>query len=196
MRDGAQQVGTQLLVFCEHRCLLACLHGAGAIERELAFAHDGVGQHPFLVRQHIGLGNDSQHAHHRGGVTRAHYAVARAHRQVDAIERRTAKRGVERRSHVGRSREQRRHLGRQMVHRRGIAHRRIGRARQQVIILGIGAVPHDRAARKARQLRGHGMHNLRLVGAALQHAVGFEHHLRTAVASSGLCQGTAQCQRD
>ena len=82
------------------------------------------------------------------------------------------------------------------MHRRDIAHRRIGRARQQVIILGIGAVPHDRAARKARQLRGHGMHNLRLVGAALQHAVGFEHHLRTAVASSGLCQGTAQCQRD
>ena len=83
-----------------------------------------------------------------------------------------------------------------MVHRRGIAHRRIRRARQQVIILGIGAVPHDRAARKARQLRCHGMHDLRLIGTTLQHAVGFEHHLRTAVASSGLGQGAAQRQRN
>ena len=40
------------------------------------------------------------------------------------------------------------------MQRRGIAHGRIRRARQQVIALGVGAVPHDRTARKTRQLRG------------------------------------------
>ena len=80
VRDRAQQIGAQLFVFGEHRRLLASLHGAGAIECQLAFAHDGIGKCPFLVRQHVGLGNDSQHANHRGGVARAHEAVARANR--------------------------------------------------------------------------------------------------------------------
>ena len=196
MRDGAQQVGAQLFVFGEYRRLLAGLHGAGAVKRQLAFAHDGIGKRPLLVRQHVGLGNDSQHAHHRGGVARAHEAVARANRQVDAIERRSAKRGVKRRSHVGGRREPRRHLRRQLVHRRGIAHGRVRRTRQQVIALGVGAVPHDRTARKTRQLRGHGMDNLMLIGAPLQHAVGLEHHMRAAVAGGSLCQGAAQGQRN
>ena len=87
-----------------------------------------------------------------------------------------------------RTREPRRHLRRQLVHRHGIAHGRIRRARQQVIIIGIIAVPHDRAARKTRQLRCHGVHNLLLIGTALQHAVGLEHHLRAAVAGGGLRQ--------
>ena len=196
MRDGAQQVGAQLLVFGKHRRFFAGLHGAGAIERQLAFAHDGIGKRPFLVRQHVGLGNDSQHAHHRGGVARAHEAVARANRQVDAIKRRAAKRGIERGSHVSRRRESRRHLRRQLVHRRGIAHGRVRRTRQQVLIVGVGAVPYDRTARKTRQLRCHGMHNLLLIGTPLQHAVGLEHHMRAAVASGSLCQGAAQGQRN
>ena len=148
------------------------------------------------MRQHVGLGNDSQHAHHRGGVARAHEAVARANRQVDTIKRRAAIGGIERRSHIGGRRESRRHLGRQLVHRRGIAHGRVRRMRQQVIALGVGAVPHDRTARKTRQLRCHGVNDLLLVGAALQHAVGLEHHMRTAVASGSLCQGAAQGQRN
>ena len=196
VRDGAQQVGAQLLVFGKHRRFFAGLHGAGAIERQLAFAHDGIGKRPFLVRQHVGLGNDSQHAHHRGGVARAHEAVARANRQVDAIKRRAAKRGIERGSHVSRRRESRRHLRRQLVHRRGIAHGRVRRTRQQVLIVGVGAVPYDRTARKTRQLRCHGMHNLLLIGTPLQHAVGLEHHMRAAVASGSLCQGAAQGQRN
>ena len=196
VRDGAQQVGAQLLIFGKHRRLLAGLHGAGAIERQLAFAHDGIGKCPLLMRQHVGLGNDSQHAHHRGGVARAREAVARANRQVDAIKRRAAKRGVERRSHIGGRREPRRHLRRQFVHRCGIAHGRVSRARQQVIALGVGAVPHDRAARKTRQLRGHGVNDLMLIGAPLQHAVGLEHHMRAAVAGGSLCQGAAQGQRN
>ena len=167
VRDGAQQVGAQLFVFGEHRRLLAGLHGAGAIECQLAFAHDGIGKCSLLVRQHVGLGNDSQHAHHRGGVARAREAVACANRQVDAIKRRAAKRGVERRSHIGGCRELRRHLRRQFVHRCGIAHGRVRRARQQIIALGVGAVPHDRTARKTRQLRCHGVNDLLLVGAPL-----------------------------
>ena len=139
------------------------------------------------MRQHVGLGNDSQHAHHRGGVARAHEAVARANRQVDAIKRRAAIGGIERRSHIGGRREPRRHLRCQFVHRRGIAHGRVCRTRQQVIIVGVGAVPHDRTARKTRQLRCHGMHNLLLIGTSLQHAVGLEHHMRAAVASGSLC---------
>ena len=196
MRDGAQQVGAQLFVFGEHRRLLAGLHGAGAVERQLAFAHDGIGKCPLLVRQHVGLGNDSQHANHRGGVARAHEAVACANRQVDAIKRRAAIGGIERRSHIGGRREPRRHLRRQFMHRRGIAHGRVRRARQQVIVFRIGAVPHDRTARKTRQLRCHGMDNLLLIGAPLQHAVGLEHHMRATVAGGGLCQGTAQGQRN
>ena len=196
VRDGAQQVGTQLLIFSEHRRLLAGLHGAGAIERQLSFAHDGIGKCPLLVRQHVGLGNDSQHAHHRGGIARAHHGVARAHGQVDAVERRAAVGGIERRSHIGGRREPWRHLRHQLVHRRGIAHGRVRRARQQVIVFRIGAVPHDRTARKTRQLRCHSMDNLLLIGAALQHAIGLEYHLRTTVAGGGLRQGTAQGQRN
>ena len=196
MRDGAQQVGAQLLVLGEHRRLLARLHGAGTIECQLAFAHDGIGKCPLLGGQSIGLGDNSKHPHHRGGIARAYHGVARAHRQVDAVERRATKGGVERCSHVDRSREQRRHLGCQLMQRRGIAHGRIRRARQQVIALGVGAVPHDRTARKTRQLRGHSMHNLPLVGAALQHAIGLEHHLRAAIACRGLRQGAAQGQSD
>ena len=49
VRDGAQQVGAQLLVFGEHRRLLTGLHGTSAIECQLAFAHDGIGKCPFLV---------------------------------------------------------------------------------------------------------------------------------------------------
>ena len=82
------------------------------------------------------------------------------------------------------------------MHRRGIAHGRVSRARQQVIALGVGAVPHDRTARKTRQLRCHGMDNLLLIGAPLQHAVGLEHHMRSAVTSGSLCQGAAQGQRN
>ena len=78
------------------------------------------------------------------------------------------------------------------MHRRGIAHGRVCRTRQQVIALGVGAVPHDRAARKTRQLRGHGVNDLLLVGAALQHAVGLEHHMRATVAGGSLRQGPAQ----
>lgn len=74
------------------------------------------------------------------------------------------------------------------MHRRGIAHGRVRRTRQQVIALVVGAVPHDRTARKTRQLRCHGMDNLMLIGAPLQHAVGLEHHMRAAVASGSLCQ--------
>ena len=196
MRNGAQQVSAQLLVFGKHRRLFAGLHGAGAIECQLAFAHDGIGKCPLLVRQHVGLGNDSQHAHNRGGVARAHHGVARTYGQVDAKERRAAIGGIERCSHIGGRREPLRHLRRQLVHRHGIAHGRIRRARQQVIIIGIIAVPHDRAARKTRQLRCHGVHNLLLIGTALQHAVGLEHHLRAAVAGGGLRQGAAQGQRD
>lgn len=148
------------------------------------------------MRQHVGLGNDSQHAHHRGGVARAREAVACANRQVDAIKRRAAKRGVERRSHIGGRREPRRHLRRQFVHRCGIAHGRVCRTRQQVIALGVGAVPHDRTARKTRQLRCHGMDNLLLIGAPLQHAIGLEHHMRATVAGGSLRQGAAQGQRN
>ena len=43
------------------------LHGASAIECQLAFAHDGIGKCSLLVRQHVGLGNDSQHAHTEAG---------------------------------------------------------------------------------------------------------------------------------
>ena len=196
MRDGAQQVGAQLLVFGEHRRLLAGFHGAGAVERQLAFAHDGIGQHPFFVRQRVGVGNDGEHAHHRGGLACAHHGVTRAHRQINAVERRAAKRGVKRRSHVGRSREQRRHLGRQLMYRRGIAHSGIRHVRQQVIALFIGAVPHARAARKARELGGRSVHDLLLIGTALQHTVGLEHHLRATVAGRGLRQRTAQRQGD
>ena len=148
------------------------------------------------MRQHVGLGNDSQHAHHRGGVARAREAVACANRQVDAIKRRAAIGGIERRSHIGGRREPRRHLRRQFVHRCGIAHGRVCRTRQQVIALGVGAVPHDRAARKTCQLRGHGVNDLMLIGAPLQHAVGLEHHMRAAVAGGSLCQGAAQGQRN
>ena len=148
------------------------------------------------MRQHVGLGNNSQHAHHRGGVARAHEAVACANRQVDAIKRRSAIGGIERRTHIGGRREPRRHLRRQLVHRGGIAHGRVRRTRQQVIALGVGAVPHDRTARKTRQLRGHGVNDLMLIGAPLQHAVGLEHHMRAAVAGGSLCQGAAQGQRN
>ena len=196
MRDGAQQIGAQLLIFGKHRRLLAGLHGAGAIECQLAFAHDGIGKCPLLVRQHVGLGNDSQHAHHRGGIARAHHGVARAHGQVDAVERRAAVGGIERRSHIGGRREPRRHLRRQFMHRRDIAHGRVCRTRQQVIALGVGAVPHDWTARKTCQLRCHSMDNLLLIGAALQHAVGLEHHLRAPVAGGGLRQGTTQGKRN
>ena len=82
------------------------------------------------------------------------------------------------------------------MYRRGIAHGRIRRVGQQVIALSIGAVPHDRTARKTRQLRGHGVHDLLLIGTALQHAIGLEHHLSATVASRSLCQRTAQRQGD
>ena len=196
MRDGAQQIGTQLLVFSEHSRLLAGLHGAGAIERQLAFAHDGIGKRPLLGRQRIGLGDNGEHPHHRGGIARAHHGVARAHGQVYAVERRGAIGGIERRSHIGGRREPRRHLRRQLVYRRGIAHSRVRRARQQVIVIGIGAIPHDRTVRKTRQLRCHSVHNLLLIATPLQHAVGLEHHLRATVAGGSLRQGAAQGQRD
>mgnify|MGYP000506080092 CR=1 FL=1 len=101
MRDGAQQIGAQLLVFSEHRRFLTGLHGAGAIERQLAFARDGIGKRPLLGRQRIGLGDNGEHPHHRGGIARAHHGVTRAHSQVYAIERRSAIGGIERRSHIG-----------------------------------------------------------------------------------------------
>ena len=82
------------------------------------------------------------------------------------------------------------------MHRRGIAHGRVSRTRQQVITIGIGAVPHDRTARKTRQLRCHGMDNLLLIGAPLQHAIGLEHHMRATVAGGSLRQGAAQGQRN
>ena len=82
------------------------------------------------------------------------------------------------------------------MHRRGIAHGRVRRTRQQVIIVGVGAVPYDRTARKTRQLRCHCMHNLLLIGTPLQHAVGLEHHLRATVAGGSLRQGAAQGQRN
>ena len=130
VRDGAQQVGAQLLIFGKHRRLFAGLHGAGAIERQLAFAHDSIGKCPLLVRQRIGLGDNGQHTHHRGRLTFAHHGITRAYGEVDAVKRRAAIGGIERRSHVSRSREQRRHLGRQLMYRRGIAHRRVRRSRQ------------------------------------------------------------------
>ena len=40
------------------------------------------------------------------------------------------------------------------------------------------------------------MHNLLLIAAPLQHAVGLEHHLRATVAGGSLRQGAAQGQRD
>ena len=40
------------------------------------------------------------------------------------------------------------------------------------------------------------MDNLLLIGTPLQHTVGLEHHMRTAVASGSLCQGAAQGQRN
>ena len=161
----------------------------------LAFAHDGIGKCPLLVRQHVRLGNDSQHANHRGRGRPS----ARSRRLCEPSGRchKTPSRHRWHRAAFPHRRTPRAAAASAapVHHRRGIAHGRVRRARQQGHRLPDRRCTTTGQPERPRQLRCHGMDNLLLIGAPLQHAVGLEHHMRAAVAGSGLRQGTAQGPR-